>query len=69
MHGILTYLTNRQQFVQIDSFRFSVPSGSIFGPFILNVYVSDLQGIVQCHCYQYADDTTLLQHSMQAKRA
>ena len=33
------------------------------GPLIFNIYVSDLQGKVQCCCYQYADDTTLLQHS------
>ncbi len=70
LHWILAYLTKRQQFVQIDDkfsekleTRFGVPQGSILGPLIFNIYVSDLQGKVQCHCYQYADDTTLLQHS------
>ncbi len=70
LHWILAYLTKRQQFVQIDDkfsekleTRFGVPQGSILGPLIFNIYVSDLQGKVQCRCYQYADDTTLLQHS------
>ncbi len=58
LHWILAYLTNRQQFVQIDDkfsekleTRFGVPQGSILGPLIFNIYVLDLQGKVQCRCY------------------
>ncbi len=69
LHWILAYLTNRKQFFRIDDkfsekleTRFGVPQGSIMRPLIFT-YVSDLQDKVQCRCYQYADDTTLLQHS------
>jgi hypothetical protein len=58
----LSYLMGRRQFVQINDtsssqleIKFGVPQGSILFPY--------LQGKVQCRCYQYADDTTLLQHS------
>ena len=70
LRWILSYLMGRRQFVQINDtsssqleIKFGVPQGSILGPLIFNIYVSDLQGKVQCRCHQYADDTTLLQHS------
>ena len=70
LRWILSYLMGRRQFVQSNDtsssqleIKFGVPQGSILGPLIFNIYVSDLQGKVQCRCYQYADDTTLLQHS------
>ena len=51
--------------VQIDdrksdmaTVEFGVPQGSILGPVIFNLHVADLQSELQCHCYQYADDTT-----------
>lgn len=64
---MIQYLSDRRQFVQIDdktssieTVQFGVSQGSIFGPFIFNLYVSDLQ---KCPCYQYADDTTFFVHS------
>ena len=64
------YLSDRRQFVQIDdktssieTILFGVPQGSILGPFIFNLYVSDLQKHIKCPCYQYADDTTFFVHS------
>ena len=42
---------------------FGIPQGSILGPIIFNLYVSDLKGQLQCQCFQYADDTTLLLHT------
>ena len=53
------YLSDRRQFVQIDdktssidTVLFGVPQGSILGPFIFNLYVSDLQKHIKCTCYQ-----------------
>ena len=64
------YLSYRQQFVGIDDVisspepvMFGIPQGSILGPVIFNLYVTDLQDHVQCKCFQYADDTTLYVHS------
>ena len=64
------YLSDRRQFVQIDdkissieTVLFGVPKGSVLGPFIFNLYVSDLQNHIKCPCYQYADDTTFFVHS------
>ena len=44
-----------------------MPQGSILGPFILNLYVADLQEHAQCPCFQYADDTTFDLHSKVSK--
>jgi hypothetical protein len=60
---ITSYLTDRYQFVQIKhvlSVQYDVPQGSVLGPFLFNLYVADLN--VDQNCFQYADDTTLLEH-------
>ena len=64
------YLSDRRQLVQIDdktssieTVLFGVPQGPILGPFIFNLYVSDLQKHIKCPCYQYAEDTTFFVHS------
>ena len=65
---LLSYLSGRSQFVQIDdrkssyqSSQYGVPQGSILGPMIFNLYVSDLQEVTpsSMECVQYADDTSL----------
>ena len=65
---IMSYLTEIQQYVQIDDKRsgklntnFGVPQGSILGPVLFNFYVADLTDHLgtMCTCHQYADDTTI----------
>ena len=57
--------------MQIDDRKFSyqssqygVPQGSILGPMIFNLYVSDLHEVIpsSMECVQYADDTSLYSH-------
>ena len=69
---ILSYLSNRQQFVQVNDKQshlkdvlFGVPQGSVLGPVIFNLYANDLQDCLKdgSTCFQYADDTTVLLHT------
>ena len=65
---LISYLSDRSHFVQIDdrtsesvNVRFGVPQGSILGPILFNLYVSDLQDHLPSSIgsFQYADDTTI----------
>ena len=64
-----SYLSGRTQFVQIDDHKssrgnvtFGVPQGSILGPVLFNLYVSDLSKNTTNPNVQYADDTTCYTH-------
>ena len=64
---IFNYLTDRRNFVQIDSSistilitSFGVPEGSILIPILFNLCVADMTNkLSESQCIQYADDSTI----------
>ena len=69
LHLILSYISDRSQYVQIDSnksrhekINFGVPQGSILGPILFNICVSDMKNKFDSPCIQYADDTNFYKH-------
>ena len=76
LRWLINYLRERSHFVQIDdrvsdpaTVRFGVPQGSILGPVLFNLYVSDLQDRLPSlvTTFQYADDTTIYSSSRPAE--
>ena len=62
-----SYLTNREQYVQINETNSSpmqvtcvVPQGSILGPLLFLAYVTDMEQSITCKLLLYADDSALL---------
>ena len=60
------YLSERQQFVEIDGkksqmalIQIGVPQGSILGPLLYLIYVNDICNSCQGNILSFADDTTL----------
>ena len=66
-----SYLFHRKQFVSINSHvsnqtsvKYDVPEGSVLGPFVLLIYINDLNHAIKfCKVHHFADDTNLLHFS------
>ena len=66
---ICSYLSNRKSYVNINNsfskgifLLFGVPQGSILGPILFILYISDIEHIAKCNGFKihiYADDSQL----------
>ena len=67
---ILSYLTNRKQYVQVNEKQSTrlpicprVPQGSTLAPFLFNIYIAKLSTCNESNSIQYADDTNIYKSS------
>ena len=66
-----SYLSNRQQRVVIDgqwsswvNIKAGVPQGSVLAPLLFLIYSNDINSNILSESFLYADDTSLLDHSI-----
>ena len=79
MNWFCSYLSSRQQCVEVDGTRSDfravtcgVPQGSILGPQLFLIYVNDMSSCLDCRLSLYADDSALFfahkEYSVVARR-
>ncbi len=65
---IMSYFTNRKQRVKVGNCKSEwlstekgAPQGSVFGPYLFNLFQNDLVCLLErcCEVYNYADDNTI----------
>ena len=64
-----SYLNNRQQCVNVgtrksslSTLMYGIPQGSVLGPILFSLYISDLSLYITALCELFADDTSLHNH-------
>ena len=66
LHLISSFLSNRKQLVCINTIKsdflpvkYGIPQGSVLGPLLFSLYISDLPLFIKALCELFADDTTI----------
>lgn len=63
LYWVFKYLTQRQHFVQMNSFltaKYGMPQGSIFGSILFNLCATVMSSITpNRNCIKYVDDSTI----------
>ena len=60
---LLQHVQVNKKFSSHETVNFAIPQGSILGPILFNIYVSDMKEICDdCICVQQTDDSNIYKH-------